>query len=107
MKRYLFTNPAHLLLAFLPLLLGPTAALSQQPVASFYYNEKGNVVRQERDTNGDGKMDLWTYYNGQGQVERVEQDTNFDGKPDVFIYYEGGKPRRQERRPNRYVAILR
>src|ERR1700752_3045476 len=71
-------------------------AFGQQPVASFYYDNRGNVTRQERDTNGDGKMDRWTYYNRQGQIERVEQDVNFDGKPDVFVYYEGGVAKRQE-----------
>ena len=53
-------------------------------------------MRQEQDTNGDGKMDRWTYYNAQGQIERVEQDMNFDGKPDVTVYYESARPSRQE-----------
>src|SRR5262249_17391674 len=57
---------------FLFLVLEP--AVSQQPAASFFYDERGNVVRQERDTNGDGKMDRWTYYDRQGQIEKVEQD---------------------------------
>ena len=65
-------------------------------VASFYYNEQGHVSRQEKDTNGDGKIDLWIYYNKEGSVERVEKDVNFDGKPDIWIFYEGGQPKRQE-----------
>ncbi|HEY2921508.1 MAG TPA: hypothetical protein VGK77_21180, partial [Candidatus Binatia bacterium] len=57
----------------LTLLSAAMAALSygQQPVASFYYDERGNVTRQEQDTNGDGRMDRWIYYNRQGQIERV------------------------------------
>src|SRR5262245_971678 len=71
-------------------------ASQAQPVASFYYDERGNVIRQEQDTNGDGRMDRWTYYNAQGQTLRVEQDINFDGKPDIINYFEAGKPVRQE-----------
>ena len=95
MKRSAKTT-AGFLLAVLPLLLNPPFGHSQQPVASFFYDNRGRVVRQEQDTNGDGKMDRWTYYNVQGQVERVEQDMNFDGKADVTAYYESGTPSRQE-----------
>ena len=70
MKRYLF-NAAPFLPIFLSIALTSHPAGSQQPVASFYYDEQGNVIRQARDTNGDGKMDRWTYYNRQGQIERV------------------------------------
>src|SRR5215468_4522364 len=86
MKPYVFKMAASLLVSlalFLFFSLG--SAVSQQPVASFFYDERGNVVRQERDTNGDGKMDRWTYYDRQGQIEKVEQDINFDGKPDIFV----------------------
>src|SRR5262245_23239753 len=65
-------------------------------VASFYYNEQGHVIRQEKDTNGDGKIDLWIYYDKDGKVERVEKDVNFDGRPDIWIFYEGGQPKKQE-----------
>ena len=47
-------------LATLLLLAAATPGYSQQPVASFYYDERGSVTRQEQDTNGDGKMDRWT-----------------------------------------------
>ena len=59
-----------LLMATAPFVSRPYPARAQQPVASFYYDEQGKVVRQERDTNGDGRMDRWTYYDPQGQVER-------------------------------------
>jgi hypothetical protein len=84
------------LFSALVLSLSTDFAAGQQPVASFFYDERGNITRQDRDTNGDGKMDRSTYYDRQGQIEKVEQDMNFDGKPDIFIYYEAGKPRRQE-----------
>ena len=71
---------AGLRVAALALLLTPTLLFSQQPVASFHYDERGNVVRQEQDTNGDGKMDRWTHYDQKGQIERVEQDLNYDGR---------------------------
>ncbi|HEX6175722.1 MAG TPA: hypothetical protein VF089_17055, partial [Candidatus Binatia bacterium] len=95
MKRQLIkVAPA---IIFLSLLFSTSELVhAQQPVASFYYDDQGQVIRQARDTNADGKMDRWSYYNGQGQIERIEQDMNFDGKPDALIYYENGKPRRQE-----------
>src|SRR5512134_2990744 len=87
---------AKLLLIAVLLLQSSTPTFGQQPIASFYYDERGNVIRQEQDSNGDGKMDRWTYYNKQGQVERVEQDLNFDGKADNVAFYEAGRPVRQE-----------
>ena len=71
-------------------------SVAQKPVARFFYDEKGNVSRQERDTNNDGKMDRWTRFNSDGEIKRVEQDENFDGKPDISLYYERGKLKRQE-----------
>ncbi|NIO07737.1 MAG: hypothetical protein GTO40_06910, partial [Deltaproteobacteria bacterium] len=65
-------------------------------MARFYYDENGNVTRQERDTNKDGKMDRWTLFNSDGEVEQVEQDENFDGKPDIRLAYEKGKLKLQE-----------
>ena len=35
---------------------------SAAAIASFYYDERGSVVRQEQDTNGDGKMDRRIIY---------------------------------------------
>src|SRR4029077_2003534 len=69
MKRHVFKVGAFFFVS--AVLLTPNTATSQSPVASFSYDERGNVVRQERDTNGDGKMDRWTYYDRQGQIERV------------------------------------
>ena len=95
---YRVKETLYLLSVLLPFAFFPCPVHSQQPVAArLIYDDQGiNVVRQERDTNGDGRMDQWTYYNRQGQIERVEQDVNFDGKPDLFAYYEAGKLARQE-----------
>jgi len=95
MMRYLATAAKLILIAVL-MLQSPSLTYGQLPIASFFYDERGTIVRQEQDTNGDGKMDRWTYYNKQGQVERVEQDLNFDGKADSIVYYEAGRPVRQE-----------
>src|SRR5918911_1040737 len=95
MKRQLIKT-ATVFLSFLLMSLSSRLMYAQQPAASFYYDDKGHVIRQGRDTNGDGKMDRWTHYNQQGQIERIEQDVNFDGQPDIFVHYESGKPRRQE-----------
>ena len=79
------------------------------------YNDKGESVAEEADSNYDGRIDTWItfihgrlaevkidnsaardgkphewkYYNN-GKLTRVVRDTNFDGKPDVWeIYREG------------------
>jgi hypothetical protein len=95
MKRYLFYAASFLWL-LRALLIASSPVDGQTVAASFFYDEQRNVIRQERDTNGDGRMDRWIHYNRQGQIERAEQDANFDGQPDILIYYEAGKPKRQE-----------
>src|SRR5262245_19300361 len=93
MKRNNLKQPL-LFVPFLLVLFVYDSAGGQLPpgvVASFYYSEQGHVIRQEKDTNGDRKIDLWIYYDKDGRVERVEKDVNFDGKPDTWIFYEGGK----------------
>jgi hypothetical protein len=73
MMRY-FDMAAKLSVIAVLLLLSSSPTYGQHPIASFFYDERGSVVRQEQDTNGDGKTDRWTYYNKQGQVERVETE---------------------------------
>jgi antitoxin component YwqK of YwqJK toxin-antitoxin module len=75
---------------------GLSTLAGAQVVARFFYDEKGNVTRQERDTNGDGKMDRWLFYGSEGQIERKEQDSNGDGKADVRVSYENNEPVRSE-----------
>ncbi len=39
--------------------------------------------RKERDSDGDGKIDVWERYNDAGEVIRTGRDTDGDGKMDV------------------------
>jgi hypothetical protein len=74
------------------------------------FNEKGEPLHEEADTNYDGQVDSWsTYANGRlasqfmdntgkgkpgiwkyyanGKVSRIQRDTNADGNPDVWEIY--------------------
>ena len=51
-----------------------------------YYNEKGEVERVEVDTNGDGVPEEKVFYEN-GKPVKGEKDTNSDGKTDVWIEY--------------------
>lgn len=78
-----------------------------------FYDDFGNVIREELDANLDGKIETINYYDGgaltrkellnikdnrveatryylRGQLLRVEKDTNGDGKVDYWEYYEEG-----------------
>ena len=50
----------------------------------------GRVVEEDEDTNGDGKPDVWKVYVN-GQLSRIKRDRNFDGKPDVWEIYVKGR----------------
>ncbi|MBU0548690.1 MAG: hypothetical protein KJ710_02965 [Candidatus Omnitrophica bacterium] len=89
------------------------------------YNAKGVIIRNESDTNSDGKIDEWIYYevgvpikgekdiNGdgnpdttliydvKGMIIRGESDANGDGKIDEWVYYEAGKPIKAEKDTNK------
>ncbi|MGH7835882.1 MAG: hypothetical protein ACREQK_19720 [Candidatus Binatia bacterium] len=54
-----------------------------------YYNptRPGEIVRQEEDTNGDGRVDTWSTF-ADGKLARRELDSNGDGRPDVVYLYE-------------------
>lgn len=45
--------------------------------------KKARLVRKERDTNLDGKIDYWEYWEN-GQLDRIGRDTDFDGNVDVW-----------------------
>jgi hypothetical protein len=80
-----------------------------------HYNDKGESISEEADSNYDGKIDTWiTFIHGRlaevkldtspthdgkphewkyytnGKLTRVVRDTNFDGKPDVWEIYRDG-----------------
>lgn len=50
--------------------------------------EDGVIVRSERDRNNDGRFDVIRYYK-QGKLERKESDTNDDGRVDRWEYFNG------------------
>ncbi len=79
-----------------------------------YYDEDGQKVREEADTNYDGAIDTWirfakgvvaqvdvdsdadqvmdqTRYYQRGKLSRIQRDTNADGKPDVWEIYANGR----------------
>ncbi len=63
-----------------------------------YYHplKPGEIVRQEEDTNGDGRVDTWSTFHD-GKLVRREVDTKRTGRPDTIYYYEGEKISREER----------
>jgi hypothetical protein len=63
------------------------------------YNEKGESLHEQADTNYDGRIDTWITFAG-GRISKEELDTNFDGNPDVWKYYVGGQLVRIQRDVN-------
>jgi len=53
--------------------------------------EGDRVVREERDLNFDGLVDVYMYYDETGVLAEEEMDLDVDGKIDVVSYYKGGK----------------
>jgi hypothetical protein len=64
------------------------------------YNEKGESLHEEADTNYDGRVDTWITFGG-GRIVKEELDTDFDGRPDVWKYYSVGQLSRIQRDTNR------
>ncbi len=60
------------------------------------FNAKGEPVKEESDTNYDGKIDVWTSFD-HGRVVEENIDTNKDGRPDVWKVYVDGKLSRVKR----------
>lgn len=76
-------------------ILGYTPA-NGQVVARFFYDENGNVVRQERDTNGDRRVDVLPTHKDGNKVLQ-EEDQNFNGKIDARYFFRDGQFIGQER----------
>lgn len=64
------------------------------------YNDKGDAVDEQADSNYDGKVDTWIRFAG-GRISKVELDTDHDGRPDETRYYVKGKLSRVQRDTNR------
>src|SRR5262249_60953840 len=60
----------------------------------FYENEQ--VVRNEADTNGDRRVDVWAFYKD-GQLVRQDEDLNFNGRISARYYFKNGKVTKEEK----------
>jgi len=63
------------------------------------YNDKGDPVDEQADTDYDGKIDTWIKFSG-GRIAKEERDRNRDGRPDETRYYVKGKLSRVQRDTN-------
>jgi hypothetical protein len=63
------------------------------------YNDKGESIAEEADSNYDGRIDTWITF-VKGRLAEVKLDTNYDGKPDEWKYYTNGKLSRVVRDAN-------
>ena len=103
-------------LSFIFLFLCVLPARGADPASKYFYDEKGQIIREEVDstgsgrtdtwitykdgipvlqavdTNKDGKPDTWYHLTPDGQVANAEKDLNGDGKPDVWMTYQQGVP---------------
>jgi hypothetical protein len=50
------------------------------------YNDKGEAMSEEADSDYDGRMDTWLTFTG-GRLSKEARDTNHDGEPDLWKYY--------------------
>jgi hypothetical protein len=50
----------------------------------FYYYRNEVLIREELDSNFDGRIDLWIFMHDGVRVERYERDTNYDGTADLI-----------------------
>ena len=58
-------------------------AFKEHLVITSWYDGSGNLVRIERDTNEDNRIDTWEHYNpGQKEPYRIEIDYDGDERPD-------------------------
>lgn len=54
------------------------------------YNDKGESLHEEADTNHDGRIDTWITF-AKGRLAEVKLDRNHDGNPDEWKLYSEGK----------------
>jgi hypothetical protein len=63
------------------------------------YNDKGEALHEQADSNYNGKIDTWISF-ARGRIAKVEIDTNGDGRPDETRFYIDGKLSRVQRDRN-------
>ncbi len=63
-----------------------------------YYNplKPQEIVRQEKATKGDGRVDVWSYFKD-GKLVRREVDSKGNGRANTVFLYENDKIAREER----------
>lgn len=63
------------------------------------YDEKGESLREQADSDYDGRIDTWITF-ARGRMAKVEVDRNADGQPDETKYYVRGELSRVQRDTN-------
>jgi hypothetical protein len=63
------------------------------------FNDKGEAVHEETDSDYDGKLDIWINF-VDGRIAEEDVDSNHDGKPDVWKFYTNGTLQRIRRDRN-------
>ncbi len=64
-----------------------------------HYNDKGESLREEADSNFDGRLDTWITF-AKGHLAEMKLDNNRDGNPDEWKFYSAGKLARVKRDSN-------
>ena len=63
------------------------------------FNQKGEALIEEADSDYDGKVDVWLKF-VDGRIAEADYDSNRDGKPDVWKFYVNGQLQRIRRDRN-------
>lgn len=63
------------------------------------YNDKGEALFEDADTNYDGKLDTWLVFS-KGHLAEEKLDRNYDGNPDQWKYFNNGHIVRAKRDTN-------
>lgn len=83
-----------------------TSGAEDVPTRIFEYGD-GHLVRESRDTNGDGRLDCFERFDAGGVVAERAQDLDGDGIVDVRSFYEGGRlVRREVLDPSRLQELM-
>ena len=61
--------------------------------------QSGALTKSEEDQDGDGRVDIWWLYTN-GIVSQGMRDADFNGKPDVTTFFLKGRVTKAEWRPN-------
>jgi hypothetical protein len=82
MRQFILSTENQIVIFFLAIAVAlyPGAAAAESKA-----NPTGKRI--EKDSDGDGKPDLWFYYRD-GRAYRIEEDVNRDGKPDLWEDYD-------------------